>query len=109
GQESNPDQRGGLVQSWRLTGREPRYVPTHKWDACHLAYDGGKNDGFVRASEGAGVSQVMGYHDREHLPVQYALADQFTVCDRWFASVLGPTWPNRFYLQATTSDGRREN
>jgi phospholipase C len=109
GQESNPDLTGGLVQSWRLTGSEPRYVPTHKWDACHLSYDGGKNDGFVRASEGAGVSQVMGYHDREQLPVQYALADQFTVCDRWFASVLGPTWPNRFYLQATTSDGRREN
>jgi phospholipase C len=109
GRESCPDLAGNDVACWRMSGGEPRYIPTHKWDACHLAYDGGKNDGFIRASIGAGVNQVMGFHDRQQLPVQYALADQFTVCDRWFSSVMGPTWPNRFYLQAATSDGHREN
>jgi phospholipase C len=109
GKEECPDEGGHMLGSWRMTGREPRYVPAHKWEAAHLAFDDGKNDGFVRVSPGALNGQVMGYHDREHLPVQYALADQFTVCDRWFASVMGPTWPNRFYLQATTSEGRRAN
>jgi phospholipase C len=109
GSEECPDSDGRMVPSFRLTGREARYIPTHKWEPCHDAFHGGKNDGFMRVNPGAAGVQVMGYHDREHLPVQYALADQFTVCDRWFASVMGPTWPNRFYLQAGTSEGRRDN
>jgi phospholipase C len=109
GGEECPDTDGEMVASWRLTGREPRYVPSHKWDACHQAFHDGRNDGFLRVSEGADRLQVMGYHDREILPVQYALADQYTVCDRWFSSVMGPTWPNRFYLQAATSEGRITN
>jgi phospholipase C len=109
GAEECPDGDGTMVQSYRLTGPETHYIPTHKWDPCHEAFHEGHNDGFVRVNPGPAGSQVMGYHDREHLPVQYALADQYTVCDRWFASVMGPTWPNRFYLQAATSDGRRDN
>ena len=30
------------------------------------------------------------------LPTYYKLADEFCVCDRWFAAHPGPTWPNRF-------------
>jgi phospholipase C len=51
----------------------------------------------------------MAYHDRDLAPFHYALADRYTVCDRWFASVLGPTWPNRFFLHAGTSGGRKAN
>jgi phospholipase C len=109
GGESNPDDDGSLVASWRMTGAEPRYVPTHHWDTSREAHRGGMNDGFVKVNDGDGRAQVMGYHDREILPVQYALADNFTVCDRWFASVMGPTWPNRFYLQAASSHGHRSN
>jgi len=109
GSEECPDNDGTMVGSWRLTGREPRFVPTHKWEPSHAAFDDGRNDGFLRANPDPQRVQVMGYHDREHLPVQYALADQYTVCDRWFASVMGPTWPNRFHLHAGTSDGRRDN
>ena len=109
GSEECPDGDGRMIQSYRLTGREARYIPTHKWEPCHAAFHEGKNDGFLRVNPGTDGVQVMGYHDRELLPVQYALADQYTVCDRWFASVMGPTWPNRFYLQAGTSDGRRDN
>jgi phospholipase C len=39
----------------------------------------------------------------------HALAREFTVCDRWFSSVMGPTWPNRFYLHAATADGHKTN
>jgi phospholipase C len=109
GSEECPGSDGQMVQTWRMNGREPRFIPTHKWDPCHVAFHGGRNDGFVQVNPGDQGIQVMGYHDREVLPVQYALADQYTVCDRWFASVMGPTWPNRFYLQATTSEGRRDN
>jgi phospholipase C len=109
GGEECPDGSGHMVSSWRMTGGEPRYIPAHKWEACHEAFHGGLNDGFLRVNPGQQAIQVMGYHDRSTLPVQYALAQQFTVCDRWFSSVMGPTWPNRFYLQAGTSEGRSEN
>ncbi|MEM9493157.1 MAG: alkaline phosphatase family protein, partial [Myxococcota bacterium] len=31
------------------------------------------------------------------------------VCNHWYSSVLGPTWPNRFYLHGGTADGRTGN
>lgn len=51
----------------------------------------------------------MGIYAREDLPVMYALADNYTLCDQWFSSVLGPTWPNRFYLHAGSSRGQTGN
>lgn len=41
----------------------------------------------------------------DQLPVINFLAHQFAVCDRWFSSVPGPTWPNRFFALAGTSWG----
>jgi phospholipase C len=35
-------------------------------------------------------------YGEEELPVHYKLADEFMVCDRWFAAHPGPTWPNRY-------------
>lgn len=39
------------------------------------------------------------------LPVLQTLASEFAVCDRWFSSMPGPTWPNRFFVHAATSGG----
>ena len=39
------------------------------------------------------------------LPVLTTLATEFAVCDAWFSSVPGPTWPNRFFAHAATSKG----
>jgi phospholipase C len=58
---------------------------------------------------GANQAQAMSYHRRDTVPFLYALADQYVVCDRWFSSAMGPTWPNRFYLHAATSAGRKSN
>lgn len=55
------------------------------------------------------IAWVMGYYKREQLPVLYRLADNFTLCDQWFCSVLGPTWPNRKYSLAATSQGIKDN
>jgi phospholipase C len=40
--------------------------------------------------------EVMGYHPANHVPVYDFFADQFCVCDQWYASHPGHTWPNRF-------------
>jgi phospholipase C len=35
----------------------------------------------------------------------YTLAQEFAVCDNWFSSIPGPTWPNRLFAMAGTSNG----
>lgn len=51
-------------------------------------------------------AQVMAYYDRGFLPALHALAESFAVCEGWFSSVPGPTWPNRFFVHSGTSKGR---
>ena len=38
-------------------------------------------------------------------PALSGLAQEYARCDRWFASVPGPTWPNRLFVHAATSRG----
>lgn len=52
---------------------------------------------------------IMDCFDPSSLPVLAALAKEFCVCDQWFASVPGPTWPNRFFVHAATSKGYLDN
>jgi phospholipase C len=49
--------------------------------------------------------QVMSYFKRGSLPALHELATSFCVCDSWFSSVPGPTWPNRFFVHSGTSQG----
>jgi phospholipase C len=109
GEELNPDGAGRMVAPARLTV-DRTINPPHSWDASHAQFAGGRMDAFVRAAERAlceAPRQAISYFDRERLPILYALADQYTVCDHWFSSVMGPTWPNRFYLHAGTSWAHR--
>jgi phospholipase C len=48
---------------------------------------------------------VMQGFSPARLPVLNQLAREFAVCDRWFSSLPGPTWPNRFFVHAATSGG----
>jgi phospholipase C len=45
------------------------------------------------------------FDTRRQLPVMYQLAREFVVCEHWFASMPGPTWPNRFFIHGASSDG----
>jgi phospholipase C len=73
----------------------------------------GNNGGFVKNFEnkyGAKAKEdtafIMGYYPLDFLPALHTLGRQFTVCDRWFSSLPGPTWPNRFFALSGTSSGR---
>jgi phospholipase C len=110
GGESNPDLDGRPILVTPMPGRGDGSInPRHAWKYVRDAWNGGLNDGFIRINAGPRQSEVMSYLRRDQIPFQYAIADNFTVCDRWFSSFMGQTWPNRFYLHATTSGGRREN
>ncbi|GJH05956.1 alkaline phosphatase family protein [Paraburkholderia terrae] len=51
------------------------------------------------------VADAFSAFTPDQLPVLNFLASQFGLCDNWFASVPGPTWPNRFFAVAGTSSG----
>ena len=66
----------------------------HDWDTTHVAWNGGCWDGWIAAK----TTTSMAYLTRGDIPFHYALADAFTVCDAYHASLLGPTSPNRYYM-----------
>ena len=57
----------------------------------------------------ARAAEVINYYTPEHIPVFNAMAENFVLFDRWFASVPGPTNPNRAYLTSGTSHGHGDN
>jgi hypothetical protein len=71
------------------------------------------SDGIVRVNdateqldkgvENATEDQTMGFYNQEDIPFYYDLAANFAVNDRYLASVLGPTFPNRAYLVAASA------
>lgn len=87
--------------------------PPHSWQQCHSQFNGGANDGFMTeydAVHGRNVNpHPMGYFKREDLPFSWALADAYATSDRWFSSIMGPTWPNRMFLHSGQSGGLKEN
>jgi phospholipase C len=86
--------------------------PPHGWDTLRGSFNAGKNDGFLtqhQLQHGKAAIEPMQYLTRTQLPVSYALADAYTSCDRWFCSMMGPTWPNRFYWHAGTCFGVQSN
>lgn len=112
GRETNPDGNGDPVAVFNLGAANIETDPSHSWDGSHAQWNDGANDGFVTSFAAAGApdpGQIMGYYDRARLPISYALADHYALCERWFASVMGPTWPNRFHLNLGTSHGAMTN
>jgi phospholipase C len=51
----------------------------------------------------------MGYYARDDIPFHFALAESFTVCDNYFSSLFGPTWPNRLFWMTGTIDAAGGN
>jgi phospholipase C len=98
-----------LDHSWFGTHKEANY----SFPNAALFFS--PNDGFVRVNdlteqidngvENATEDQTMAFYNQDELPFYYGLAQNFAISDRYFASVLGPTFPNRAYLAAATSFG----
>ncbi|EFL01832.1 phospholipase C, phosphocholine-specific [Streptomyces sp. SPB78] len=85
---------------------------SHAWSVQHEAWNNGKMDNWLpahRKADGKNGPYVMGYYTREDIPFQFALAEAFTVCDNYFCSVFGPTWPNRMYWMTGTLDPNGEH
>jgi phospholipase C len=121
---SNLEDNGTVVNSFHDPKRCARPDLDHSWFETHEeinflkpnnTLDDPNSDGFVRINdlteqvdngvENPTEDQTMGFYNQDDIPFYYSLAQNFGVNDRYFASVLGPTFPNRSYLTAATSFG----
>jgi phospholipase C len=98
--------------------------PDHSWEGFLVQHNRGRMDGFLQRptppADNPGVTLAdantfpVGYytnldHHGKHkavpdLAVIGALAEHYTVLDRYFCSFAGETFPNRFYQHAARTD-----
>lgn len=101
--DTNPDHEGRPVPVHHLPQTtQPIHQPCPDWNNTHIQWNGGANDGFVRSGSGP---VAMGYWTGADIPFYWSLARSFPLCDRYFASTLTQTFPNRRFLQAGTARG----
>ncbi len=99
------DNSGATHATHSLSGDNtgcPGADPDHSYSGARVEYDGGKMDGFLRA--GSNDTYCIGYYGQKDIPFYAALAQNYTTCDRYFASILGPTFANRMFIHAAQTD-----
>jgi phospholipase C len=120
GAETNPDSTGATVRVTpdALYAGDLVPDPGHDFISVNEQIYGNSTatgsptmQGFVKAYMGkakdvAKSHNVMKCFGPGRLPVLSTLAREYAVCDRWFASVPGPTLPNRAFAMGATSHGR---
>jgi len=99
-----PDRSGALRHTYHLTDFQGCTFsdPDHSYEGGRAEFDDGRCDGWLQA--GANDEFAIGYYTAADLPFLGPAARAWTVCDQWFAPILGPTYPNRFYLHSGTTD-----
>jgi len=102
--DSNPGgtKTPSVVKAFPVGNTSQRSDISQSWADSHEQINGGKMDGFVKSTNS---EQPMGYYTPEVLPFAYSLASTFTLANRWFSSLPGPTYPNRRFLLAGTAYG----
>ena len=92
----------GFLESYR---RAQEKAAEERWQAERMHADAPGPPTFEIPPEVNG-EDIMTCFERGSLPALHALAKEFAVCDAWFSSLPGPTWPNRFFVHCASSDGR---
>jgi len=102
-------QLSGLIPNPSIVKNDPH----HELNDTLAQIDKNNNSGFVinyevsyPKSSAAELQRIMSYFDYKSLPAIHQLAREFVVCDHWFSSLQGPTWPNRLFALSGTSKGR---
>jgi phospholipase C len=107
---SQPDAAGNPHVPFEFTALSTP-DPPHSWNAVHEQWNEGAMDGFYRSSAAriGNGDAAIGYYTAAELPFYYSLLDDSALVANYFCSLLGPTWPNRFYFAAGTSGGITTN
>jgi phospholipase C len=109
---SNLTLEGEPIFQHETNERQMAYDPKHE-HVNVMQQLKNNNGGFVtefqRAYKGLkpeDLQDVMGYYPLDFLPALHALGRNFTICDKWFSSMPGPTWPNRFFALSGSCAGQ---
>ena len=80
--------------------------PDHSWEGGLVELNSGACDGFLRypLDRAAADTFPIGFYKESAVSVLGALARNYTTCDRYFASILAETYPNRFYQHCARTD-----
>jgi phospholipase C len=108
----NPVNPGTRIQPFLTTAECTVADLNHSWNGTHQEWNVGRMNGFTAANidpADPSGSRTMGYFDQSTLSFYYKIANQFSIADHYFASVLTQTFPNRFYLLTGTSFGHIAN
>jgi phospholipase C len=101
------DDRGTPRPLARALDRLPADI-NHCYECALQAWDGGKMDGFATISEPARMWAYTQYRP-DQIPNLWHWASEFVLGDNFFASAVGPSFPNHLYAIAATSGGAHEN
>src|SRR3954468_909722 len=78
--------------------------PGHGWNNGRAQLQGG----FI--APGSGNDEfALSYYNKGELPAIHAAAQNYTLYDRYFCSILTSTWPNRYYKWSGQSGGLINN
>jgi phospholipase C len=76
--------------------------PDHSYEGGRIELHGGQCNGWLRA--GLNDSMSIGYYEKADLEFLGPAATDWTTCDRYFASTMAETYPNRFYMHCAQTD-----
>jgi phospholipase C len=99
-----PDAKGVMHKTHHLTERQGCSFndPDHSYEGGRIQLNKGKCDGFRR---GPGYDDfALGYYTGDDLPFFKPFVQNATVFDSWFCSILGPTYPNRYYTHGARTE-----
>lgn len=77
--------------------------PDHSYEGGRKEFNNGTMDGFLQPSVPGDIFPI-GYYAKNDLPFIGPAAENWTVCDRYFCSILAETYPNRFYMHSGQTD-----
>jgi phospholipase C len=90
----------------QLCGPNATYTKGGKYPAIdNSGYVAAYTNACAKANQPVTPGEIMKCYAPEQLPVPNALAREYAVCDNWHASLPGPTWPNRMFVHAASSNG----
>ena len=124
GNNINKDATQHPAATYKMAATTTRLIyddPMHDLEDVLFQIDGpdglGPNGGYVTNYAATyptttQLQEIMNYYDvgdNSPVPNLHKLAREYTICDRWFSSLPGPTFANRVFMHTGTSRGYTTN
>lgn len=99
-----PDRSGRTHPTWHLNFFQSCGFSDqdHSYQGGRTELAGGRCDGWLLPPDNDILA--IGYYEQSDLSFYGQAAPYWTVCDRYFAATMAPTYPNRFYMHSAQTD-----